>query len=81
MAPFVCQLVRMLIDAGAHIDQPNRNNARPAQLLTENPVNSIPTMQFMTLKCLAATAIGKYKIPYRDHVPPQLDAVIRLHRA
>lgn len=75
------QLVRMLLDAGAHIDQPNRNDLRPSTLIAANTHNSIPVLEFMTLKCLAATVIAKYKIPYRNQMPSSLEDVVRLHQA
>lgn len=75
------QLVRMLLDAGAHIDQPNKNDARPITMIADNPVNVIPILRYTTLKCLAATVIAKYKIPYRNQVPHRLEDVVRLHQA
>lgn len=74
------QIVRRLLAAGAHLDQPNKNDHRPITFITINPMNSIPLINYTTLKCLAATVIAKYKIPFRNQVPKELEDVIRLHQ-
>lgn len=76
------QLIRVLLEAGAHIDQPNKNNTRAIELIVANSNNRIPVLQFTTLQCLAATAVAKYKIPYRSQqLPFGLEQVLRQHQA
>lgn len=70
----------MLLDHGAHLDQPNKNNHRANVLIVMNPLNAIPLVKYTTLKCLAATVISKYKIPYRNLVPREMEQLIRLHQ-
>lgn len=71
--------MRILLDNGAHIDQPNRADDRPINLVAINSNNVIPLMNYTTLKCLAATVIAKYKIPFRNQVPKTLEVFIQLH--
>lgn len=68
-----------MLDSGAHIDQPDLKGDRPVAMIAANPRNVISTMHYTTLKCLAATVIAKYKIPYRSQLPQHLEEVVRLH--
>lgn len=73
--------MRTLLDNGAHLDQPNKNGDRPIIFIAQNHTNLIPLMNYTTLKCLAATVITKYKIPYRNQIPRNLEEYVRLHEA
>lgn len=57
------QIVKLLLDTGAHLDQPNRKGDTPAHVLALNAHN-IVLLKYSSLKCLAATAVCKYGIPY-----------------
>lgn len=74
------KMVRTLLDSGAHLDQPNRNNDRPLILIHINPVSVIPLMNYTSLKCLAATVITEYKIPFRNQIPKTLEEFVKLHQ-
>ena len=71
----------MLLNYGAHLDQPNKCGDRPLLFIAINPTSLIPLMGYTTLKCLAATVITKYKIPYRNQIPKTLEEFVRLHEA
>ncbi|XP_055627199.1 protein fem-1 homolog C [Toxorhynchites rutilus septentrionalis] len=73
------KLVHTLLEHGAHLDQPNRNDERPMSLIAVNPMNDIPLVNYMTLKCLCATVITKFGIPYRNQVPRTLEDFVRWH--
>lgn len=74
-------LVRLLLDYGGHLDQPNRNDDRPLTLINRNPSNIIPLVNYMSLKCLASTVINKYRIPYRNLIPKTLVEFVKKHES
>uniref|UniRef100_A0A8D8JRE1 Protein fem-1 homolog C n=1 Tax=Culex pipiens TaxID=7175 RepID=A0A8D8JRE1_CULPI len=73
------ELVYTLLEYGAHLDQPNRSDDRPVSLLAINPVNDIPLVNYITLKCLCSTVITKFGIPYRNQIPRTLEDFVRWH--
>ncbi|KAJ6623917.1 Protein fem-1 like C [Pseudolycoriella hygida] len=75
------ELIQTLLDAGAHLDQPNKYDDRAVNFITMNATNVIPLINYTTLKCQAATVVAKYKIPYRNQVPKTLENFIKLHQA
>lgn len=78
---YIGNIVRILLDYGAHMDQPNRSGERPMTLIANNSNNSIKLMKYSSLKCIAASAIIKYKVPYCDQIPKTLEEFVELHRA
>lgn len=70
----------MLLKAGAEMDYPNKNGERPLTLFTSNPLNNIPIMNYLTLKCLAAIIVVKYRIPYRNLIPKTLETFVQDHQ-
>lgn len=76
---FYLQLVRLLLDHGAHLDQPNRAGDCPMQLIAINPMSTIPLVNYISLRCLAATAIVKNQIPYIGEVPSTLQEFVGFH--
>lgn len=62
------------------MDYPNRTGDRPLSLFTSNPLNNIPIMNYLTLKCLAATCVVKYRIPYRNLIPKTLEMFVQDHQ-
>lgn len=75
------QVVRVLLDYGAHLDQPNRSSERPLNLIINNASSGIPLMKYLSLKCLAASTIIKYKVVYHQQIPTTLEEFVDLHRA
>ncbi|XP_044755907.1 protein fem-1 homolog C [Coccinella septempunctata] len=74
--------VKLLLDYGAHIDQPNRKGMVPTPSIMEhnNHTNSpIPILDYVSLKCLCATAISKYGVPYKNQIPRALEEFMHLH--
>jgi ankyrin repeat protein len=74
---YIVELIRKLLEYGAHLDQPNKNDDRPITLIAS--LQEIPLMKYITLKCLASTVITKYRIPYRNQIPKTLEAFVRQH--
>lgn len=72
--------MKYLLDNGAHLDQPNRTAERPIYLIAINSYSIIPLMNYTTLKCMAATAIIKRNIPYRNQIPKTLEDFVQLHK-
>uniref|UniRef100_A0A1B0DQ18 Ankyrin repeat domain-containing protein 54 n=1 Tax=Phlebotomus papatasi TaxID=29031 RepID=A0A1B0DQ18_PHLPP len=75
------RLVHTLLENGAHLDQPNRADDRPMNMISANPGNEIYLINYISLKCLASTVITKYRIPYRNQIPKTLEMFVRQHEA
>ncbi|XP_016983278.1 protein fem-1 homolog C isoform X2 [Drosophila rhopaloa] len=73
------EIVHLLLKCGADIDQPNRADKRPYDLIASNPTSTIPLLNFVSLQCLAATAISKHRIPYHNQLHRQLEKFVRSH--
>nr|AAM10984.1 AT03259p [Drosophila melanogaster] len=73
------EIVHLLLKCGGDIDQPNRADKRPYDLIASNPTSTIPLLNFVTLQCLAATAISKHRIPYHNQLHRQLEKFVRNH--
>lgn len=73
------QIISILLNHGADLDQPNKSDERPYNLIALNAANSIPLMNYINLKCLAATIISKYRIPYRNQIPKCLETFVKEH--
>lgn len=71
--------MQLLLDHGAHLDTPNRNGECPAVVVAVNPRNNVHLVKYVTLRCLAATAVIKYKIPYVGQVPTTLENFVQYH--
>ncbi|XP_067007719.2 protein fem-1 homolog A [Anabrus simplex] len=76
---FYSPLVQLLLEHGAHLDQPNRAGDCPALFVAVNPLNNVHLVNYVTLRCLAATAVCKYKIPYRGQIPATLETFVQFH--
>lgn len=76
---FYAPLVQLLLDHGAHLDQPNRAGDCPSLLISMNPLNNIPLVNYTSLRCLAATVVCKYKIRYANQIPATLEEFVRFH--
>lgn len=73
------KIIHLLLERGADLDQPNKSDERPFNLIASNPMNTTPLINYMNLKCMAATVISKYKIPYRNQLPKLLEKFVRQH--
>lgn len=71
----------MLLEAGADLDEPNSNDDRPLIHIALNPINDIPLMKYMSLKCLCSTIIARFGIPYRNQIPRTLEEFVKRHEA
>lgn len=78
---FVCfQLVPLLLQYGAHIDQPNNTGICPADRLNINPFNlDIRLVNYISLKCLCSKVIIDNKIPYKYLIPQTLAKFVEMH--
>ncbi|XP_065371653.1 protein fem-1 homolog A [Calliphora vicina] len=76
---FSNEIITILLDHGADLDQPNKSDERPYNLIALNSANTIPLMNYINLKCLAATIISKYRIPYRNQIPKCLENFVKDH--
>lgn len=73
------QLIKLLLDHGAHVDTPNKAGDSPATLISQNPHNRVNLLNYMTLQCHAAQAIFKYGIPC-EQLPVALHRFLEFHR-
>lgn len=76
-------LIKLLLSHGAHIDQPNASGRTPYNEIliqdSKNNSSDIHVLNYITLKCLCATVIAKYKIAYRNQIPRTLENFVKLH--
>ncbi|KAF5269721.1 hypothetical protein FQA39_LY08644 [Lamprigera yunnana] len=72
-------LIKLLLHYGGHIDALNCLGERPADILTINPLHGVYILDYISLKCLCATVIRKYKIQYKNEVPKFLEDLIQQH--
>lgn len=68
-----------LLDSGADIDYPNKNGDSPMKSFLSNPLNNVPINNYLSMKCMAATCIAKYRIPYRNLIPKTLEQFVENH--
>ncbi|CAG9821966.1 unnamed protein product [Phaedon cochleariae] len=76
-------LVKLLLQFGAHIDQPNLAGKRPLDAIIDinlHHQSDIHILNHLTLKCFCATVIAKYKIPYKNQIPKTLEKFVKLHK-
>lgn len=76
---FKQEIVEVLLEAGAHVDQVTSLGERPSTFLRQNSKCHINILNYTTLKCLAARVIQQYRIPYSGEVPTHLESFIRMH--
>ncbi|XP_018573079.1 protein fem-1 homolog C [Anoplophora glabripennis] len=76
------RLIKLLLEYGAHIDQPNATGKTPRDAILEisrQSSSEIHILNYITLKCLCATVISKNKIPYKNQIPRTLENFLKLH--
>lgn len=72
-------LVHCLLEQGAHIDRANRDGDRPMSMLAKVPSSGVQPLHYVSLKCLAAAAVQRHAIAYRNEVPVSLEPFIQMH--
>jgi len=73
------EIVETLLDHGAHIDARNANGQRPLDMLKLISDCKINPLQYLTLRCLAAGAIVRHRLPYKQEIPTMLEEFIEAH--
>jgi len=63
------EIVETLLENGAHIDARNSHGLRPLDMLKNIPDCKINPLQYLTLRCLAASAIARNRLPYKREIP------------
>lgn len=80
--PCPADVVRELLNHGAHIDTVNYEGETPEEILksTQQTLTSIVNpLRYTTLKCLAARTVKNYRLPYRHVVPQCLHSTVITH--
>ena len=73
------QIVKLLLENGAHIDVRNMKNERPLDMLKKVTDCKINPLMYLSLRCLAASTIARNKLPYKKEVPTMLEEFIEAH--
>lgn len=78
------QIVELLLENGAHLDQLDQQNQSPLAVLQSKKqlagLGLLP-LEHVSLKCIVARAVCKYGITYGDgDLPRELGRFIELHR-
>jgi len=73
------QIVETLLENGAHIDARNGDGHRPLDMLKLIPDCKINPLQYLTLRCLAASVIVQNHLPYKREIPTVLEEFIEAH--
>lgn len=77
---FCLQLIHLLLEYDAHVDQPNKFGDSPAYLIQTNPLNDVLLLKHVNLKCLAANVVVANHIPYdKGQIPMTLVPFVRFH--
>ena len=78
---FQVKVARVLLEAGAQLYTPDLRDICPQDILSAaQPHVKFSAMPWVTLKCLAARAIIKKKVPFnRSYIPQCLSQLIDLH--
>ena len=78
--PAKAALVQTLLECGVHLDAVNREGKAFSDVLRAQPIHELVNVtQFSTLQCLAAKAVQKNAIPYRNLLPASLADFVDLH--
>jgi ankyrin repeat protein len=74
------KLICLLLNAGTHLDACNIHGKTAADLYKGgNMYNVVNPINHLTLQCLAAKVIQKYKIPYREYLTSKLANFVSIH--
>ena len=74
------EMVQTLLELGGHLDSVNREGNSFSDVLRGQPIHELVNVtRFTTLQCLAARALQKHAIPYRNKLPASLSDFVDLH--
>lgn len=73
------EIVETLLESGAHIDASNKFGHRPLTMLKLIPDCKINPLQYLTLRCLAASVVASNRLPYKREIPTMLEEFIEAH--
>ncbi|XP_077373961.1 protein fem-1 homolog B [Festucalex cinctus] len=69
-----------LVEAGAHTDRANKQRKTPLDKSTTGVSEILlKTQMKMSLKCLAARAVRRHRLPYRQQIPASLEEFVDFH--
>ena len=68
-----------LLENRAHIDARNSHGQKPLDMLKLVPDCKINPLQYISLRCLAASVIVKNGLPYKSEIPTVLEEFIEAH--
>lgn len=71
-------MLKCLLDHGCHVDLTNSCGYCPLGFLRQNGILANP-LSHITLQCMAAKVIKKYRIPYMDILPKEVRYFVNLH--
>ncbi|XP_022102945.1 protein fem-1 homolog C-like [Acanthaster planci] len=71
-------ILRMLLDHGAHLDCRNDSGKAPLDLLGD-ALCDISPINYTTLQCLAARAVMKHGLKYIGIIPKRLEEFVKIH--
>lgn len=73
-------IIISLVEAGAHTDMTNKQKKTPLDKSTTGVSEILlKTQMKMSLKCLAARAVRRHHILYRDQIPKSLEEFVEFH--
>lgn len=74
------ELINALLSCGAHLDEANDSKETFDDFAKRsNQTVNIERLKYVTLKCLAARIVSKYKIPFKENVPVPLESFVQRH--
>ncbi|KAG8230725.1 hypothetical protein J437_LFUL010826 [Ladona fulva] len=75
------EVFSLLLEYGAHLDQPNRTGLEPVVMLRAIPeAEKFHLLQYSSLRCLAAKVVVRQCIPYwGGRIPKTLECFVRMH--
>ncbi len=77
--PSKSSLVQTLLECGVHLDAVNRDGKSFSDVLRSQPIHELVNVaKFSSLQCLAAKALQKSAIPYRNKLPATLSDFVDL---
>ena len=74
----ITRIAVVLVKNSAHVDMANEFGKRAADGLTSS-LMEMNMMNFVSLKCLAANVILKFKIPYAGQIIASLESFVQVH--
>ncbi|CAF89739.1 unnamed protein product [Tetraodon nigroviridis] len=73
-------IIISLVEAGAHTDMTNKQKKTPLDKSTTGVSEILlKTQMKMSLKCLAARAVRRHQITYRNQIPKTLEEFVEFH--